>query len=591
LKQYCLIDFYVIKEGEVALEGLLSALITNTCNLSYVKTLNLPSVHTVENTIENDALPVASRIKNLEEIPSPYLDGRLDEFFDGKLMPLLQTNRGCPFTCTFCVEGLDYYNKINRNDLSKVEKEIDYIGMRMKLQKEQGGRNDLFIADSNFGMYSHDLEVARALSAAQKNHGWPEYINVATGKNQKERVLKVAKLVNGALRLSGSVQSLDQAVLDNIKRKNISSDGLVELALSAKSIGANSYCEIILALPGETNNSHKTTVKKVIDAGFNNVFLFQLMLLPGSELATIESRNTYEMTTRFRVLPRCYGNYLLLDKTVLAAEIEEICVSTNTLSYEEYLDCRYLHLIVSLFYNDGIFENLLKLVRGVGLSPWRWIEILMATEMGPKLDGLIRTFRESTKTELWSSPEELKDFICSENTVERYLDGEIGNNLLFVHKVQAILDCPDELARLAGSATEKLFFESGLLDDQTREFIQDCVKYRLCQMTNLFANTDEILVDSFGFNLIEFERSEDLVALGKYKLDNKKDIEFSLNDKQQDIIKRYLSLYGSDRIGIGRIVSKVYVKKLFRCARFSGYRGQRKFVEHAEIAEISGLQN
>ena len=45
------------------------------------------------------------RIKDLTEIPSPYLEGKLDEFFDGKLQPTIQTTRGCPFACTFCVEG------------------------------------------------------------------------------------------------------------------------------------------------------------------------------------------------------------------------------------------------------------------------------------------------------------------------------------------------------------------------------------------------------------------------------------------------------------------------------------------------------
>ena len=43
------------------------------------------------------------REATLEEIPSPWLSGVLDEFFDGKLAPLLETNRGCPFQCTFCV--------------------------------------------------------------------------------------------------------------------------------------------------------------------------------------------------------------------------------------------------------------------------------------------------------------------------------------------------------------------------------------------------------------------------------------------------------------------------------------------------------
>lgn len=45
--------------------------------------------------------------------------------------------------------------------------------------------------------------------------------------------------MNGALRLSGSVQSLDPDVLKNIKRSNISLESLVEMALEAQEAGAN----------------------------------------------------------------------------------------------------------------------------------------------------------------------------------------------------------------------------------------------------------------------------------------------------------------------------------------------------------------
>lgn len=31
--------------------------------------------------------------------------GLMDPFFDGRLAPIIRTNRCCPFTCTFCHDG------------------------------------------------------------------------------------------------------------------------------------------------------------------------------------------------------------------------------------------------------------------------------------------------------------------------------------------------------------------------------------------------------------------------------------------------------------------------------------------------------
>ena len=45
----------------------------------------------------------AARIENLSDIPSPFLSGLLDEFFDENLMPVLTTNRVVPLHA-FCAE-------------------------------------------------------------------------------------------------------------------------------------------------------------------------------------------------------------------------------------------------------------------------------------------------------------------------------------------------------------------------------------------------------------------------------------------------------------------------------------------------------
>ncbi len=592
LKKNNLIDFYIVKEGEIPFVKLIEELVSKKFQIDDVKKSKVPSTHCVLNDGTVILTPPAERIKHLSEIPSPYLDGRLDEFFDGTLMPLVQTNRGCPFTCTFCVEGVGYYNKINKYCHEKISLELDYIGKKMKSIREKGGRNDLFIADSNFGMYKEDLDVARELAKTQKKYGWPNYINVATGKNVKHRILETSKIIGGALRLSGSVQSLDPKVQENIKRKNISAEGLMDLALSASEIGANSYSEIILGLPGDSKKAHFNTIKTVIEAGFNSLYLFQLMILPGSEMSTLESVEKYGMNIKYRILPRCYGNFKVKGEEVISAEIEQICVSSNTLSYDDYLSCRSLHLIITIFYNDGIFSSLLKFFSIKKLSIWRWIEILKDLKYGKNFQEIAEQFTEATRNELWENPKDLWDFVRKDGVVKKYIDGELGNNLLFTYKSMAIVRAVDDLSDLAYEASNRILKENNINSDENVNFVAECVNYHRNSIKNIFSKLNETSKSNFKYNIKSFIDDIDVKDISDYEYGVKKEIEFALSDNQKEVISNFIKVFGESTKGISRILSRVYINKLFRSGIISG---AGEIIKDNRVTEknisISGLQN
>jgi radical SAM superfamily enzyme YgiQ (UPF0313 family) len=564
LRRWKAVDFAIIKEGELAFTRLVEALIETQGDIEAVKRRALPSVH----AIASDGMAILTneveRIRELTQIPSPYTSGRMDEFFDGVLLPIIQTNRGCPFGCTFCVEGVRYYNKVYRNAEEKVGAELDYIGRKMQTLRSKGGRNDLFIADSNFGMYAEDLDTCRALARTRAEYQWPEYINVATGKNKKERVLEASRIIDGALRLSGSVQSLDPKVLENIQRNNISADGLMDLGLKAGEIGANTYSEVILALPGDSLKAHFNTVRTVIEAGFTNIYLFQLMLLPGTEVASEESKARFGMTTRYRVLPRCYGYFNVLGEELRTAEIEEICVANNTLSFEDYLACRRMHLVVTLFYNDGIFSTLLKLIRMLNLPIFRWLQTMLEAEIPPGLDELFASFLNATKDELWENKADLEAFVAGPGIAEKLIAGELGNNLLFVHKTLGITRHIGDLAQFARAALLRCLEEAGKADAETIAFIDEALAYHCCRAQNLFFERDVEPTAALRYDIPAFEKTLHPDGLSEFRFDAPRPYRFLMDESQKTLIERYLAIYGATPVGIGRILSKVFVRKLFR---------------------------
>ena len=183
------VDFCIENEGEIGFAELLGKLREYDFNPDALKRAQekIPNCsymagdHLVEGGIE--------RIRDVNIIPSPYLSGAMDEFFDMPLSPMIETTRGCPFSCTFCADGIASKNKVARFESDRVRDELHYIGERIK------NVDELTVTDLNFGMYKWDVETARYIAEVQAEHGWPSLIRAAAGKNRPERIMETASLL------------------------------------------------------------------------------------------------------------------------------------------------------------------------------------------------------------------------------------------------------------------------------------------------------------------------------------------------------------------------------------------------------------
>ena len=108
----------------------------------------------------------------------------LDEFLDDpNLSPLLESNRGCPYSCTFCAWGIGSGNKLIKKDLHKFVSEMWYVGERT--------RNDVwFLADANFGMVEDDITIATELKKLIKNLDLQKHLNTTRQKILQKWFLK-----------------------------------------------------------------------------------------------------------------------------------------------------------------------------------------------------------------------------------------------------------------------------------------------------------------------------------------------------------------------------------------------------------------
>lgn len=482
LRKHPSIDFYIGREGEVGLAALLQALLACGWDVARLKAARprLPNCH----YLRGDELvqgPLLSPLSQLDDIPSPYLTGLLDDFLtDARLIPVIQTARGCPFTCTYCEQGEAYFNYRARFPRWRLSAELAYLAGR-------AAHDTLYLADSNFGMYAEDVEVARDIAAIKRKSGWPTHLIGVIGKNNKERVLETAKIV-GATWLSAAVQSTDPQVLKNIRRQNVSLAQMMQVAAEGAAQGFTSFSEVILGLPGDSRAAHFRSIADLIEAGMNVVRSHQFIMLPGSEAATLTERKRFGMVTRFRVLPKTLATYQLWKETFVAPEIDEIVVSHATLSFEDYLQCRLLDLTVEIFYNDGPFQELLKFLAQQQISISAFIMVLYARLRetdGPLAEVRAHFLRETQ--ELWETADEVHAYMVQAGVLDRYRVGELGNNEQWLYRALAIFNHMDELHRLAFEMARVMLEEAGKLDVVRQDYLGELAAFSLLRKHNLLA--------------------------------------------------------------------------------------------------------
>jgi radical SAM superfamily enzyme YgiQ (UPF0313 family) len=376
--------------------------------------------------IENNS----PRVRKLDEIPSPWLTGVMDKFFDNKLAPLYESNRGCPFTCTFCVQGTKFYNRVTVFGIDRVRDELHYIAQKIK--SHSPNVKILRMADPNFGMYERDVEIAKYMGETQKLYQYPTFIDATTGKNKPERVIQAMEQVSGALIMWQAVQSLDDSVLINVKRKNIKTSAYNDINVYLKGRGLRSQADLILCLPGETLVSHIKALETLTNSGvlrFNN---FQAMVLKGSEMETDEVREKFQFKTKYRLIQKNFS----IHNNEKIFENEEIIISTDSFSFDEYITARKYHLLINLFLNELRFERLLNFLDVLAIPRWEWIhQMYKMIKTSDFVADVFKQFEADNKNEFFDSIEELEQFYRIPENFDRLEKSEIGDNTIHKYRV------------------------------------------------------------------------------------------------------------------------------------------------------------
>lgn len=572
-------DFYVYYEGEVAFLNLL----TRFLDVRTLKGMKEAPIAGSQFLAPGDGSlvsgPPVDRLKQLDDIPSPYVTGLLDEFFDGRLTPMIETTRGCPFKCNFCNAGDDYFDKVNMFSLDYVIEEIMYIAPRISA----AGVAKLTIADNNFGMYKRDADICKALQKVRDTYKWPMGIMATTGKNNKDRIIKATEILGRSLLVNMSVQSMDETVLTNIKRDNIRLDTYAQVNQILTKQGRSQNAEVIFGLPGETRDSFVRGIETLMASGADKITSYTLQLLYGTDYKDPEYRRKYGYEGKWRLIPNDFGVY----QGEHVFDVEEVAVQSKDATFDDYLSVRSFALITEAAYNDSIFMEILQYLRAHGVSPYLWLHTIWSRRdaFPPAIKGVLDSFLRETRRELFDTEEALIAFYRQPANYQKVLDGEFGGNVVYKHKSMLIAHHISAwISLIVGVARELVLSRADARTDEaciTGE-LQEIERFLNCKMSGVLRGMDvmEPLSASFRHDILAWTRDDMKRPLSDFASSSGVVYEFYFDEQQRIELGNDYRLYGTTDIGLAKILARVPShRRLFR---------QVEVREHRQAVPLQG---
>lgn len=371
----------------------------------------------------------------------------MDKFLEQDFVPMIETNRGCPFSCSFCVWGIASHKKVRFFPLDSVYADIEYIYKKKTFPY-------LIIADANFGINKRDINIAEFLSTRCEKM---ERLIYWLSKNSIENNKEITSILGKKSPSLVAFQSLDDAVLKNVKRSNISVEELTSYVPFVKAKGFETSTNLLLGLPGQTLDSHLTDVKKSFASGIDIILSFMTSALKGAELERDESRQKYDIKTAYRVFEGLYGVYD--DKLIL--ELDEVIISTKDMSFEDMMFIRIFNYFLMFLWAMRHFVYPLSYIKELGCDVTDFIVNLIVNidKHDDALKRLCADFRAEARKEWFASREEAEAYYSIEENKERlltpstdklnpkYLIKLYGNDAMMKILLQRMTETASEMCR------------------------------------------------------------------------------------------------------------------------------------------------
>jgi radical SAM superfamily enzyme YgiQ (UPF0313 family) len=255
-------DWICTGEGEIPFLTLLEALDRDTGFRS-----SLPGLlH--RDSPSSECAGQAPMIANLDDIPSPYSTGilRIDDWVD------LETTRGCPYRCRFCLYGKTF-ESLRNFSLARVESDVRYAMTH--------GASTIYMMDPTFN-YPRERcrRICRMLAEVNVHHKFDVHAEVRA--EIMDEALADDFVRAGVKSVEIGLQSSNKETL-KLMQRGLGEAHFLKGCLLLYERGINAEIGTIVGLPGDTRESVAHTAHYVVDQTLGELNVYRLQMLPGSD--------------------------------------------------------------------------------------------------------------------------------------------------------------------------------------------------------------------------------------------------------------------------------------------------------------------
>jgi hypothetical protein len=343
--------------------------------------------------------PDRDRIAEVDTLPSPLLTGLFDVYAHlPELMVTIETNRGCPYGCTFCDWGSATNSRIRQFDLDRVYAELDWCS-RMEV-------TSVGVADANFGIFKRDVDIAQRVADLKLASGHPRAFGVSYAKNTVKHLQHIINVLVGAgIMAQGvlSLQSMDLETLDTIHRSNIKTEKYDALADEMRRSRLPLMVELMMGLPGQTVESFADDIQQCIDR----------------EVLTRVNPTTLLVNSPMNA-PDYVAEHEIVTIEPVGTGRNALVISTSSFTPQDYDEMEHIRRASLLYENFGVLRlvsrfvrqetgmrevDLYRDIRAKALAdPGRWPALYATVEFGTAM---------MTSTSWWLLMADLRDYLVS----------------------------------------------------------------------------------------------------------------------------------------------------------------------------------